>query len=83
MSSPIFAHVEDPEDEDIGIGYFVANFVVSYHDPAYFARPEFRQPNPETWVSGNSFRARDQLANNANRSGAVNRMQKFVKTNKI
>jgi hypothetical protein len=81
--SPIFPHVEDSEDEDIGIGYFVANFIVCHQNSAYFARREFSQPSSQTRVSRNSFRARDQLANNTNRGGAVNGMQKFVKANKI
>ena len=82
-SSPIFPHVEDSKDEDIGIGYFVANFIVSQQNSAYFARLEFRQPSSQTRVTGNSFRARDQLANETNGGGAVNGMQKFVKANKV
>jgi hypothetical protein len=81
--SPIFPHVEDSEDEDIGIGYFVANFKISHQKSAYFSRFEFCQPRSQMRVSRNSFRARDQLANNTNRGWAVNGMQKFVKANKI
>jgi hypothetical protein len=82
-SSPIFPRVEDSEDEDIGIGYFVANFIISHQKSAYFSRVEFSQPRSQMRVRRNSFRARDQLANNTNRGGAVNGMQKFVKANKI
>ncbi len=82
-SSPIFTHVEDSENEYIGVGHFVANFVVSYQDSAYFARLEFRQPCSEMWVRGNSFRTRDQPANDTNRGGGVNGMQKFVEANKV
>jgi hypothetical protein len=82
-SSTIFPRVEDSEDEDIGIGYFVANFIVAHQNPAYFARLEFSQPGSQVRVSGNSFRARDQPANDAKGNGAVNGMQKFVKANKV
>jgi len=75
--------MEDSENEDIGIGDLVANFIVSYQNSAYFARLEFRQPSSQIWVSGNSFRAGDQLANDTKRGGGVNGMQKFVETNKV
>jgi hypothetical protein len=82
-SSTIFPHVEDSEDEDIGIGYFVANFIVSHQNSAYFAGLEFHQPSSQMRVSGNSFRARDQPANDAKRGRAVNGTQKFVKANQV
>jgi len=81
--SPIFPHVDDSEDEDIGIGYLVASFIVSHRNSAYFARLELRQSSSQRGVSGNSFRARDPLANDTNRNGAVDGMQKFVKANKV
>jgi hypothetical protein len=75
--------VEDSEDEYIGSGYFVANFVVSYQKPAYLAGLEFRQPGAKARIKGNSFYACDQLANHANRGGRVNGIQEFVQANEV
>jgi hypothetical protein len=77
-SSTIFPHVEDSEDKDIGIGYLVANFIVTHQNSTYFTRLEFRQPRSQSRVTGNPSRARDHLANDANRGRDVNGMQKFV-----
>ena len=63
--------MEDSEDEDIGIGYLVANFIVSHHNSAYFARLKFGKPGSQTRVGGNSFRARDQLAHDTRRGRSV------------
>ena len=65
--SPIFPHMEDSKDEDIGIDYFVANLIVPHQDPAYFAGLEFRHPSAETRVAGNSFRTCDQLPHDTSR----------------
>jgi len=78
IPSPIFPHVEDSEDEDIGIGYFVANFIVTHQDSAYFTRLKFRQPRSQSRVAGNPLRACDQLTNDATRGRDSNGMQKFV-----
>jgi hypothetical protein len=75
--------VEDSEDDDIGIGYFVSDFIVSHENSTHFAGLEFSQPSSQVRISGNAFRACDQLTNDANRSRAVNGMQKFVKANKV
>jgi hypothetical protein len=82
-ASPIFSHMEDSEDEDIRAGYFVANFIVCHQNSAHFARLKFRQTSTQARMGGNSFGARDQLADETNRSEAVNGVQKLVKANKV
>jgi len=59
FESAVFSHVEDSQDEDIGIGDFVANFVISHQDAANFARLEFGKTGSQTRVGRNSFGARD------------------------
>ena len=81
--SPIFPHVEDFEDEDIGVGHFVANFIVSDQDSSHFTRLEFRQPNAQARVGRNSFCASDQMANDTNCGRDVNGVEKFVKANQV
>jgi len=81
--SAVFAHVEDSEDEDVVFGYFVANFVIVHQNAANFAGLEFGKPGSQTRVDGDAFGARDQVANDASRSGNINRLQKFVEANEI
>jgi hypothetical protein len=75
--------VEDSEDEDIDIGYFVPDFIIPHENSTHFAGLEFSQPSSQVRVGGNAFCSCDQLTNDANRGGAVNGMQKLVKAKQI
>jgi hypothetical protein len=71
LSLSIFPDVENPENEDIGIGHFIANFVVAHQNSPHFAWLKFCESRPKTRISGDAFRARDQLSNDASRGGDV------------
>jgi hypothetical protein len=70
--------VEDSENEDIGVGDLVSDFVVSDQNPAYFTRLEFSESGSQPRVSRNPPGAGDQLTNGANGGRDVNGLQKFV-----
>ena len=65
-ASPILPRVKYSENENVDVGHFVANFVITDKNLAYVARIELQQTNTKSRVDRNAFRAGNQLTHYAN-----------------
>ena len=75
--------MEDSQNGDVLIRYFVPDLVVAHQYSPNFTRLELNQPGAQTGVSGNPCRACNQLSNDPSRGGDVDCLQEFVEPNEV